>query len=154
MDKIQFDNLNEVTIFDGQRFVDDRGVLLFVNELKFESFKRFYVVQNHKVGFIRAWHGHIKEAKFFFPLSGAFHIGVAKIDNIGNLQSDSKPQSFFVDSGSPKGLFIPAGHANGIKSLTSNAQLLIFSTSTLLESIDDDIRLPYDKWNIWQEKFR
>ena len=154
MDEIQFESFSEATIIDGQRFVDDRGVLMFVNNLKFNFFKRFYVVQNHRQGFIRAWHGHLKEAKFLFPISGAFQVGVVKIDEFGNSALDLEAKSFVIDASSPKGLYIPPGFANGTKSLTLNGQLLIFSTASLSESSYDDIRFPYDTWDIWQEKFR
>ena len=30
----------------------------------------------------------------------------------------------------------------------------IFSTSDLKDSLNDDIRFPYDKWNIWEEDYR
>ena len=35
-------------------------------------------------------------------------------------------------------------------SLQSNSELLIFSTSTLQESIKDDIRYASDYWNPWK----
>ena len=36
----------------------------FVNDFNFENVKRFYQVENHRQGFIRAWHGHKKEGKY------------------------------------------------------------------------------------------
>jgi dTDP-4-dehydrorhamnose 3,5-epimerase-like enzyme len=62
--------------------------------------------------------------------------------------------SYVLDSSTPAGLFIPAGFANGSKSLTPKAKILILSTTTLEESKGDDFRLNYDEWNIWDEDFR
>jgi len=42
--------------FKGAVFSDDRGFLRFVNDFDFSDVKRFYQVENHKKGFIRAWH--------------------------------------------------------------------------------------------------
>ena len=44
--------------FAGGRAIDDRGGLLFINDLDLSNYRRFYVVENHAQGFIRAWHGH------------------------------------------------------------------------------------------------
>jgi len=38
--------------------------------------------------------------------------------------------------------------------LENNTIVMFFSTSTLEESKGDDIRFPYDEWNIWQEDYR
>ena len=50
-------------IFKGGLAVDDRGQIAFVNDFDFESVKRFYIVSNHRTGFVRAWHAHRHEAK-------------------------------------------------------------------------------------------
>jgi hypothetical protein len=55
--------LTEPTVISGGRATDDRGALGFINDLSLADFKRFYTVENHEVGFVRAWHGHLKEAK-------------------------------------------------------------------------------------------
>ena len=47
---------------------------------------------------------------------------------------------FVLSSKSPKILWIPPGNYNGFKSLEENTSILFFSTSTLDESLDDDIK--------------
>jgi dTDP-4-dehydrorhamnose 3,5-epimerase len=54
----------------------------------------------------------------------------------------------------PSVLFIPAGYANGFMSLTADAQLMFFSTSTLEESKGDDIRYDARHWDIWKVEER
>jgi len=154
MDKINIEKFTSPTLIDGKRFVDDRGSLTFMNDLALNQFKRFYIVQNHRQGFIRAWHGHLKESKLFFPLEGTIQVGVAKLDSKGQPDRAANAVSYILDSSTPAGLFIPAGFANGSKSLTPKAKILILSTTTLEESKGDDFRLNYDEWNIWDEDFR
>jgi dTDP-4-dehydrorhamnose 3,5-epimerase-like enzyme len=127
--------------------VDDRGSVRFVNDFDFKNVKRFYQVQNHRSGFIRAWHGHQHEAKFVYVASGSALIGAA---NMGT----QVVEKFILSSQSPKVLFIPAGYANGFKTLEENTIILFFSTSDLNSSLNDDIRFDYDKWNIWEEDYR
>jgi dTDP-4-dehydrorhamnose 3,5-epimerase-like enzyme len=59
-----------------------------------------------------------------------------------------------LSSKTPKILWIPPGNYNGFKTLEYNTTVLFFSTSTLNESLNDDIRQDYDKWNIWNEDYR
>jgi dTDP-4-dehydrorhamnose 3,5-epimerase len=56
----------EINQISGNIAIDDRGSLRFINDFNFEGVKRFYQVQNHCKNFIRAWHGHIKEAKYVY----------------------------------------------------------------------------------------
>ena len=55
----------------------------------------------------------------------------------------------------PKGIQLDSNKAEALRaSLENNTSILFFSTSTLEESLGDDIRMPHDKWNIWGEDFR
>ncbi len=58
-------------LIPGNVFADDRGFLRFINDFNFENVKRFYQVENHRQGFIRAWHGHKKEAKYVYVSKGS-----------------------------------------------------------------------------------
>ena len=49
-------------IITGNTSLDDRGVVKFINDFKFDNIKRFYIVKNHQQNFIRAWHGHKNES--------------------------------------------------------------------------------------------
>lgn len=141
---------NSPFLVSGQRFVDDRGLLSFINELDLKEFRRFYVIENHSKGFIRAWHGHLKEAKVFLPIQGAFLVGAVKLTDPVNPSKDVEVSRQVLDSGNPQALFIPRGHANGLMSLTEGAKLLVLSNTTLEESQGDDYRLPHDYWDIWK----
>jgi hypothetical protein len=38
--------------------------------------------------------------------------------------------------------------------LEENTKIIFFSTSTMDDAKDDDIRQPFDMWDIWQDDFR
>ncbi len=138
----------ETKIINGGIATDDRGSVMFVNDFDFLNVKRFYVVENHRSGFIRAWHGHNKEAKYVFVVSGTALIGAVKMN------SDDEAKKFILSDKNPKILYIPPGHANGFKTLEEGTKIIFYSTSTLEESLGDDIRFSFDKWDIWKEDFR
>lgn len=140
--------MNEViTTYIGGVAVDDRGQVRFVNDFDFKGVKRFYQVENHRQGFIRAWHGHKKEGKYVYVASGTALIGVV------NMETEMVTK-YILSAKQPKVLYIPPNNYNGFKNLEENTSVIFFSTSTLEESINDDIRMPHDKWNIWAEDFR
>lgn len=135
--------MNEPTIFEGGLSVDDRGKLSFVSGLDLHI-KRFYIVSNHKSHFVRAWHGHLKEAKLVSAIQGSALVGAVK------LEEGSIPKKFILSSDKPSLLYIPPGYANGFMNLTKDTKLLFLSTSTPEESKLDDIRFSFQTWNIWQ----
>ena len=131
-----------VKVLEGGVAVDDRGQLSFVNDFDFKDVKRFYMVENHEQGFIRAWHGHKKEGKYVFVPNGAILIGCV------NLETEEIDR-FVLSSSKPQVLYIPPGYANGFMNLQNNTKVMFFSTSTLEDSLGDDLRFEWDKWNIW-----
>jgi dTDP-4-dehydrorhamnose 3,5-epimerase len=136
-------------IFEGRIIADDRGIVRFINDFSFEGVKRFYQVENHRSGFIRAWHGHRFEGKYIYVVTGAVLIGVVELD-----KENAIPEKFVLSEEIPRILWIPPNNANGLMTLREDTRIIFYSTSTLEESMGDDIRFPYDKWDIWQEDFR
>ena len=140
---------SEPYIINGGLAVDDRGEIAFVNDFNFESVKRFYMVSNHKQGFVRAWHAHKREAKYVFAVAGAALVGTVKIDKWDKPSVDLPVGRYVLSSKKPQVLYIPPGYANGFMSLTSDLKLIFYSTATLAESADDDIRFYARYWDIW-----
>ena len=138
---------NNIKLIDGGLAIDDRGTVRFVNDFNFHGVKRFYQVENHRKGFIRAWHGHKKEGKYVYVSSGTALVGVVDLKT-------QKVKKFILSDKKPQVLWIPANHANGFMNLEDSTDILFFSTSTLKESSGDDIRFPYDQWNIWDIEYR
>jgi len=145
----------ETKIINGGVATDDRGSVRFVNDFNFDGVKRFYQVQNHRAGFIRAWHGHHKEGKYVYVAKGTALVGAVPIDMMIEKNIDqSKIFKTILSSNNPKVLFIPAGYANGFKSLEEGTIVQFFSTSTLDESLGDDTRFDYNLVDIWGEDYR
>lgn len=144
----------EPIIFKGGIAVDDRGAVGFVNEFDFAGVKRFYTVTNHSKGFIRAWHGHRKEAKYLTAAHGALLVCCIEIDDWDRPALDLPVHRYVLSETSPSVLHIPPGYVNGFMSLTEGAKLMCFSTSSLAESMDDDIRFSARYWDPWSVEER
>jgi dTDP-4-dehydrorhamnose 3,5-epimerase len=125
----------------GDLAVDDRGIVSFVNDFRFEKIKRFYVIENHDMQRLRGWKGHRKEAKYFFAVCGTVIVAAV------NLETNEINQ-VVLSSRKPAVLHVPPGHANGIKMMTDDAKLIVFSTLSLEESLKDEIRFPSEQWQI------
>ena len=138
----------------GALAVDDRGEVGFVNEFGFGDVKRFYTVSNHETGFVRAWHGHRHEAKYVLAVAGSVLVCCVEIDDWESPSPDLAVQRFVLSERSPAVLHVPAGYVNGFMTLTPGAKLMFFSTSTLDESLGDDIRFPARYWDPWQVEER
>jgi dTDP-4-dehydrorhamnose 3,5-epimerase len=138
------------TVFQGNKVFDDRGSLGFINGFNISDFKRFYLIENHSVNFIRAWHGHLKESKAIIMVRGEALVCAVELDNAINPNKSNEVTRIVLSATSPSALYIPAGYANGFMTLTSDAKLLVFSSTTVEESQGDDYRFPYDYWNPWE----
>ena len=138
-------------LIEGGLAVDDRGEVSFVNDFDFAGVKRFYTVTNHQAGFVRAWHAHRCEAKYVTVLRGAAIVAAVWIDDWDNpSKDDDYVHRYVLSAHKPAVLYIPAGYANGSMSLTSDTLLAFFSTATLQESRDDDVRYDARYWDIWE----
>lgn len=138
---------DEPKILNGGKAVDDRGSVSFVNEFDFAGVVRFYQVENHEIGYIRAWHGHRKEGKYVYVASGAALVGTVHLES-------EKVSKFVLSADTPKVLWVPPNHANGFMNLRDNTVIIFFSTATIEETRGDDIRFAYNKWDIWQKDYR
>lgn len=132
-------------LIEGGLFVDDRGFLTFFNELP--QIKRMYMIESHQSNFVRAFHGHRFESKYMFVVSGDFLVAATPLDSDDMVYD--KVKKFSLSSRKPQLLYIPAGYYNGFMNIQKDAKLMIFSTSTLEESKGDDIRKPWNTWNVW-----
>ena len=141
-------------IIAGNTSLDDRGVVKFINDFKFDNIKRFYIVKNHQQNFIRAWHGHKNESKYILCIKGSAFISTVKIDNFDKPSKKLKYEKWYISENKSELLYIPKGYANGFLSLTADMTLMIFSTSSLNDSLNDDYRYAFDYWNPWELKQR
>ena len=156
--------MQEPRVVAGGIAVDDRGVVRFVNDFDFKAagIRRFYTLMNHEVGYVRAWHGHKKEAKWCSVLSGSAIVCAVPLDEFNTNRSYFNTDSwllkhpfhrFVLSAANPQILHIPAGYANGFKALEPNTMIVHFSDMAIGESDDDDVRfpanaLPMDCWEV------
>lgn len=136
----------------GGSFVDDRGVMQFANEFDIASkgIRRWYMVQMHTAGVVRAWHAHRSEEKFIIPLDGAMLVCAVPITNWECPETDVHVQRFVLSPLAPCVCHIESGWAHGLMSLSAAARVLVLSTLTIEDSRKDDIRFPPRYWDVWR----
>jgi dTDP-4-dehydrorhamnose 3,5-epimerase-like enzyme len=137
-------------VIEGGLGADDRGEVGFVNDFHFDGVKRFYTVANHRAGFVRAWHAHRRESKYVTVVQGAAVVAAVAVDNWESPSRDAAVHRYVLSAHKPSVVCIPAGYANGFMSLTDDARLVYFSTSTVEESRGDDVRFDAHYWDPWQ----
>jgi dTDP-4-dehydrorhamnose 3,5-epimerase-like enzyme len=139
----------EPFLIRGNAVADDRGCVSFVNGFDFAGIKRSYVISNYRAGFVRAWHAHRAEAKYAMVVQGAAIVAAVAIDDWENPGKKVHVHRYVLSAVSPAVIFIPAGYANGFMSLTDDLKIMFFSTATLEESRQDDVRYDARYWNPW-----
>jgi len=148
--------MRDVRLIPGGVAVDDRGCLNFANDFNFYGVKRFYQVQNFSTSTIRAFHGHLKEAKYIYVAKGSAIVAAVELDDVKSPSKNKKVNRFILSDKKPQVLFIPPKYANGFRPLEEDTRILFFSTSSLEESKGDDYRFPIDYWGkkIWEVENR
>ncbi len=136
--------MKEIKLIKGGVAVDDRGSIRFVNDFNPTAYNilRTYWISNHIIGFVRAWHGHRLEQKGICVVSGSAIVGAVNMET-------EEVFRYVLSAENPGVLWIPKNYYNGFMPLEENTILMVYSTATLEESMNDDIRQPFDKWNIW-----
>jgi dTDP-4-dehydrorhamnose 3,5-epimerase len=137
-------------VIEGGLAVDDRGTVAFANDFHLPNVKRLYFVSSHRAGFVRAWHGHVREAQYVMPVQGTSVVGTVKIDDWDSPSKDLPVNRFVLSEYKPSIVYIPPGYASGFMSLTAGAKLLFFSTVTFEESQADHVRFDAHYWDAWQ----
>jgi len=140
--------LDKPDIIKGGLHKDSRGQIGFVNDFSLKDVKRFYTIRNSSTDVFRAWQGHKSEKKWFFVCSGAFYIYAVFVDDWVNPSKTIEPIRFELSFETPAVLSIPGGYANGFRALKENAQLIIFSNSSVEESNRDTYRFDQDYWKV------
>lgn len=135
-------------LLKGQKHIDRRGVLVFNNSLDLSKYCRAYEIENTAEQPKRAWHGHQFESKIFIALEGRVKIGAVKVTDWTNPDPAEVPVCAEIKAGTMDAFFVPGGFANAILSLQPKSRVLVFSTSSLEESLLDDYRFHIDFWSL------
>lgn len=128
-------------MIQGSTYADDRGVLIFNNDLSLSGTKRSYFMTGDK-GMIRAWHGHKIESKIIQCVSGRVRIYALNMESYGTDPISDINRFFLIPNGNA--VCIPKGYYNGIQFLSDDSSIVVYSDTTVEESKSDDYRLA---WN-------
>ncbi|APF20147.1 hypothetical protein Calab_0565 [Caldithrix abyssi DSM 13497] len=140
-------------IIKGGVHIDKRGTLKFVNDFSLEHIKRFYIIHCNK-RIIRAWQGHKKEFKYFYPIKGEFKIYTVKIDEWLDPSENLEAEEFILTEKNNEVLVVPAGYANGIFAMQNDSILLVFSNLNIEEAKNDLFRFDQNLWVDWENKIK
>ncbi|MBG6187874.1 sugar epimerase [Flavobacterium sp. CAN_S2] len=129
----------------GNSFVDERGTLLYSNELDLSEIKRMYVIENKDLLIQRAWQGHRIEKRWFVAVKGKFLIKLVKIDDFENPSDDLEVHSILINSEVLETVAVAAGYASSIQALEVGSKLIVFSNYKIGE-VDDNYRYNPTRW--------
>lgn len=131
-------------LISAARHHDQRGILQAFSGFNLKDIVRMYAIEPADTQVIRAWQGHHKERKWFFPAAGSFEVQTIPLgDNaIPNMQART---TRVLNANEPAVLVIPGGYLNGFKALEEKSRLLIFSDFDLEASKADDIRFTLEE---------
>jgi dTDP-4-dehydrorhamnose 3,5-epimerase len=135
-------------LIKGGIHTDDRGQISFVNDMKFDSITRFYIINNSINHPVRAWQGHKIDNKYFYCVKGIVKVHYVKVDNWELPSRDLKVESVILSEDESAIFHIPEGYANAIQSLEEGSKLVSFSTLPLDRTAEDDVRFQSDTWKI------
>lgn len=150
------------TLTKGGFSADDRGIVRFVNGFRFDlaNIKRFYMLENWRPGFVRAWHGHRTESKYIMVVSGAALVQAVPLNNLEAILAfpsiaECKLYSFVLTENEPAVLYVPGGYANGAKALIEGTRIMHFSDLAMEDTHGDDVRFDWDILpHVWDEQQR
>jgi dTDP-4-dehydrorhamnose 3,5-epimerase-like enzyme len=84
---------------------------------------------------VRAWQGHQMETKWYRVVSGHFEVQVVSMTGLSAIKT------FIVSDDQDEVINIEAGFYNGFKALEYKRKLIVYSDTSLNESVNDNYRL-------------
>lgn len=141
----------EIKVVEGEVFVDHRGEILSANTLDFAEIKRSYTITNTNMELIRGWHGHQDEKKWFWCLKGSFKGAFVEIDNWDEPSRDLKPHFYDLRAEKSQVICVPEGYANCFRATEPDSLLMVFSSKTYPECLEDSWRYEPNYWFDWNE---
>ena len=127
--------MEEARIIELPRFLDSRGNLSFVEQLKHIPFeiKRTYWIYDVPGGEARGGHAYKENQEFIIALSGSFDVII----------DDGKEKKTYTLNRSYYGLYVPKGTWREMNNFSTNSLALILS-STLYD--DNDYIFDYEQY--------
>lgn len=129
-------------IIKGEKHIDQRGELSFVNDFDMSEVKRFYRIKNYDIDTIRGWRGHKIEQRWFHVLKGAFIVNLVEIDNWDAPSQHLKQATFKLDAKDMVVLHMPVGYASSIKAIENDSEMIVFGDYSIEHAPMDDYLFP------------
>jgi dTDP-4-dehydrorhamnose 3,5-epimerase len=128
---------------------DERGKLVFFNDLDLSGIKRIYAIEHPNTKIIRAWQGHKVEQKWFFVIRGTFKIVLVQPDNWERPSSTLVTNEYLLTASNDQILHIPGNYANGLQAMENDSKITVFSNFDAQQSSQDNFRFDYRLWYEW-----
>jgi dTDP-4-dehydrorhamnose 3,5-epimerase-like enzyme len=126
-------------IIAGACHKDSRGSLFYNNDFDASAVKKIYVIENVNTAFVRAWHGHQIEQRWFSAIAGSFSIELIALDCWDRPSKNLEKIRFRLHSTTLDVLHIPPGYVSSIQSLEEGSKLLVMANYSMGE-LDDEYR--------------
>lgn len=112
---------NEIKIIELPKFLDARGNLSFVEQLKHIPFKieRIYWIYDVPGGEVRGGHAYKENQEFIVALSGSFDV----------ILDDGKEKKTYSLNRSYYGLYVPKGVWREMNNFSTNSLALVLSST-------------------------
>lgn len=133
--------IEEPLILQLPKFLDDRGNLSVIEELKEIPFKieRTYWIYDVPGGEMRGGHAYKENQEFIVAMSGSFDV---------HLDDGIKKQTFHLNR-SYYGLYVPKGLWREMDNFSTNSLALVLSSTKY--DVNDYIR-DYDEFKTWKDE--
>lgn len=110
---------------------DHRGQVRFVNDFDMKDVKRFYLIKNSDLDFVRGWRAHKIEQRWFYLISGRFKISFVKIDNWDNPNRELEIEDIILSADENRLIHFPGGYGTAFKALENDSEMLVFADNYL-----------------------
>jgi dTDP-4-dehydrorhamnose 3,5-epimerase-like enzyme len=134
-------------LITGNKHVDERGIIGFINTFDMKEVRRFYRICNNDTQLKRGWRAHKIEQRWFSVLSGAFNVALIKIDDWENPSKNLLPQKYRLTNDNSV-LHVPRGYATCIKAIEPNSEIILFADSLIENAEKDNYLFPVDYFDI------
>lgn len=130
--------MEQARIIELPKFLDKRGNLSFVEELKHIPFKirRSYWIYDVPGGETRGGHAYRENQEFIVALSGSFDV----------VLEDGKEEKVFTLNRSYYGLYVPKGMWRQMRNFSTNSLALVLAS---IPYAPEDYILDYEEFKAW-----
>ncbi len=139
-------NNRKPELLQGEVFIDHRGQISSLNHFRFDGVKRVYFIHHGDTNFVRGWHGHQFERKWFYCVKGAFTLALVQPNDWNNPSPDLEAQIFDLSADNSQIVCVPAGYASSIRAKVTGSALMVLSDKLLEDALGDSWRYDSTMW--------